>query len=228
MTTPWIILDVATAPLLNAAEYLDGAIKAPSHYKDPDKITAYIAEKEAERLAMAATDLDLAQITGAAWLTGDDEGEGDVSHILAGIPDTAEAVIIHDLAVMLSVRPTIITFGGFHFDLPLLMRRARYLGVDFPTINLDRYKSPHLDLCEILSDRNPQRRRSLQFYAKRLGWTDLVKPLSGAEEARVLETGRWEELAASLRHDVTATYRLACWLGVIQPVRTADEQLVIG
>lgn len=214
MLTNWIVLDVATAPLPDAETYLDGAVRAPSTYKDPEKIAAYIAEKQAERLQMAATDVDLARVTGIGMMTS-------VSGQLAGIelcedigPERGR---LGWVAAHLARRPSIITFGGFNFDLPLLMRRARYLGVDFPTLNLDRYRSDHVDLCEVLSDRNPQRRRSLQFYAKRLGWTDISKPLSGAEEARVPETGKWDELAASLRHDVTATYRLAQWLGVIQP-----------
>lgn len=212
MLTNWLILDVASAPIPDAASYVEGQVKAPANYKDADKIAEYVREKEAERVAMAATDIDLARVTGFGAVT---ENGGTLTATLA---ESGETLLMRDLAAELSKRrPTIVTFGGFAFDLPLLMRRARYLGVDFPSINLDRYKSPHIDLCELLSDRNPQRRRSLLFYAKRLGWTDISKPLSGAEEARVPETGQWDELAASLRHDVTATYRLACWLGVIQP-----------
>lgn len=217
MLTNWLILDVASAPIPNAAEYVEGAIKAPSNYRDVDKIAEYIREKEAERVAMAATDIDLAVVTGASWR--DDSGCEFMSAVESG-----EAWIFKLLAQHLqNHRPTIITFGGFNFDLPLLMRRARYLGVGFPALSLDHYKSPHVDLCELLSDRNPQRRRPLSFYVKRLGWTDIVKPLSGAEEAQVPQTGRWDELAASLRHDVTATYRLACWLGLIQPADTRPE-----
>jgi len=84
-----------------------------------------------------------------------------------------------------------------------------------------------VDLCEILSDRNPQRRRSLDFYCKRMGWDDLnPKPLSGADEAQVHVTGRWDELEASILRDVTATCRLASWLDVIAapvPEMSADQ-----
>jgi DNA polymerase elongation subunit (family B) len=128
-----------------------------------------------------------------------------------------ERLLIADVADLVS-GATIITFGGHNFDLPLVMRRAQYLGLRFPKLNLDRYKSPHIDLCELLSGRNPQRRRSLGFYAKRMGWTDLTKILSGAEESQVPLTGRWDDLEASIRHDVTATYRLAQWCGVVAPV----------
>jgi hypothetical protein len=220
MITNWLILDIATAPIPDAALYLEGSVKPPANYKDADKIAAYVAEKEAERLAMAATDIDLARITGLGMARAD----GDVISVLGRDGDNEPALLL-DLVAALRSRPTILTYGGFNFDLPLVMRRARYLGVDFPALNLDRYKSPHLDLCDLLSDRNPQRRRSLGFYAKRLGWTDLVKPLSGAEEAKVPQTGQWDELVASLRHDITATFRLACWLNLIQPRPVVTNEL---
>jgi hypothetical protein len=222
MITNWLIVDVASAPIPDAALYLEGSVKAPSNYKDEDKIAAYIAEKEAERLAMAATDIDLAQITGLGLYRPD----GEVVSVLGTGGD--ELVLLRDLAGALRSRPTIVTYGGFNFDLPLVMRRARYLGVEFPALNLDRYKSPHLDLCDLLSDRNPQRRRPLGFYAKRLGWTDIEKPLSGADEAKVQQTGQWDALADSLRHDITATYRLACWLGLIQPHLVEASAEAIG
>jgi hypothetical protein len=49
-----------------------------------------------------------------------------------------------------------------------------------------------------------------------------VKPLSGAEEAQVHESGRWADLELSVRHDLTATKRLAEWLGVIQAATPVD------
>lgn len=206
----YLILDLATAPLPDAARYLEGTVRAPGNYKDPEKIAAYIAEAEADRLSAAALDLDLARITALGFAMGP-----RVIDVRVCREESDERLLIEDVAALLALGPTIITFGGHNFDLPLVMRRARYLGVPFPAINLDRYKSPHVDLCEVLSDRNPNRRRSLQFYAKRLGWDDITKILNGADEAQVPKTGRWDDLEASIRHDVTATYRLAQWCGVI-------------
>lgn len=212
----WLIIDIASAPLPDAETYLEGTVRAPKTYKDPDAIAAYVAEKQAERLQMAATDIDLARITG---LVSRDE-DGDTLDLCRTEDDERRCLAAY--AERLFAGPNLITFGGFNFDLPLLQRRARYLGVNFPKLNLDRFRSPHVDLCEELSDRNPQRRRSLEFYAKRLG-LGITKTLSGAEEARVPDTGQWDELADSLNHDLTATYRLAQWLGYIE--RPAVEQV---
>lgn len=221
-----IVLDIATAPLADADGYLDGVVRAPANYKDAEKIAAYIQEKQAERLAMAGTDVDLARITGIGYTLADESGIA----VRAIKDERAECVVLSELALALTLRPVIITFGGLNFDLPLLMRRARYLGVKFPTISLDRFKSPHVDLCELLCDRNPTRKRSLDFYVKRLGWSDLdPKPMQGADEARVHETGQWDLLEQSIRRDVTATYRLACWLDIVQPeLVMSKEQEVVG
>jgi RNase_H superfamily len=209
MLTNYLVLDVATAPIEGAAGYLEGSIKAPANYKDLDKIAAYVAEKQAERLALAAVDVDLARITAVGLCAL------DVVSVYDARSEEEERALLTTLVEKMDVGQVLVTYGGFNFDLPLLMRRARYLGVDFPTINLDKYRSPHLDVCEWLSDRNPQRRRPLTFYTKRLGWSDLTKPLSGADEARVFETGQWQELVDSVYHDVTALHRLAGWLGLI-------------
>jgi len=208
MLTKYLILDVATAPIDGAAGYLEGSVRAPANYKDADKIAAYVAEKEADRLAMAAVDLDLARITAIGICAGDEVAVYDAQN------EDDERALLTTVATLIPGQ-AIVTYGGFHFDLPLLMRRARYLDVAFPVLDLDKYRSPHVDLCELLSDRNPPRRRSLGFYVKRLGWTDLSKPLSGADEARVFETGEWAALADSVYHDVAAARRLAAWLGVV-------------
>ncbi len=229
MLTNWICLDVASAALPVAETYLDGTVRAPSNYNDQAKIDDYIAEKRAERLAMAAVDIDLAQVTGLALTDDGDPAIVEVRPMYGDNPHgEAQMLMRVERALMARDSVAIITFGGFNFDLPLLMRRARYLNVDFPAINLDRYKSRHVDLCELLSDRNPQRRRSLDFYVKRLGW-DLPKALTGAEESQVPVTGRWDDLAASLRRDVEATYRLAVWAGVIASERPmSPEQAEVG
>lgn len=208
-----LILDLATAALPDAETYLEGTVKAPNNYKQQEAIDAYVAGKKAERLAEAALDIDLARITALGFAIGP-----NVIDVRVCRDEADERLLIEDVAALLTPMPTIVTFGGFNFDLPLVMRRAKYLGVTFPVINLDRYKSPHLDLCEIMSERNPNRRRSLGFYVKRMGWTDLTKLLSGAEESQVPQTGKWDELESSIRHDVTATYRLAEWMGVIPKV----------
>lgn len=221
----FLIIDVASAPIAGAEAFLsDEPIAAPSTYKDPVKIEAYITEKRAERLEKAGLDLDLACLTGVGLMAEDD----DAPSIVTVRDEAAEATVLDLLAKRIGDRPTpmLVTFNGHRFDLPLLMRRAAYLRVPFPALNLDRFRSPHVDLFARLTLNGQVTAHTLGFYARRLGWTDLVKPLSGADESRVPVTGRWDELAASLRHDVIGARRLAEWMGVMEPIARPAEAVV--
>jgi len=72
-----------------------------------------------------------------------------------------------------------------------------------------------------LSDNGKRPFRSLSFYSKRLGWGDLFKPLSGAQEAQAAANGQWDELRASVAHDLEATRRLAVWMHVLTESKVA-------
>lgn len=229
MSDQFLLLDVSSAPIADAVSYLE-PVSAPSNWKDEVKIAAYVAEKTAKELATLALDVDLAQVTGVAWWhTWDDRPQTEVANQAYNM---TEADLLKIVADRIRQTRRVITYGGINFDLPLLMRRARWLGVDFPRLSLkvdynDPVNSPNPDLCEILSDRKWDRRKPLKFYIKRHGWTDISKPLSGSEEARVLESGRWAELEASLHHDITAIHRLSQWLKIWTPTADTQAQEVI-
>jgi len=201
------IIDISTAPIANAAEFI--TVEAPGNYKKPDTIAAYIAEETPKRIAAASTDIDLCRITAVGFY--DSDGESQVSVFKT---EDEEAHTLELLGHGVGRFAGFVTYNGHAFDLPVMMRRAKYLGVPFPAINLDRYKSPHRDLMLELSDRNPSRYRSLEFYKKRLGMDVGQKPMTGEEESRVFETGKWDELAASVAHDVEVLRRLAIWWGI--------------
>lgn len=206
-------LDISTAPLHNAVEFILPG-HPPANYKKPEAIADWQAADVAEKLAKAALDPDLCRITGWALMHKDGP---KTSHEQVSIQrESEEFDAVETIANLFKHGDTAITYNGRSFDIPVLKRRAMYLRVKFPDISTDKYKSPVIDLMTLLSDHNPQRVRSLDFYIKRLGWTDLdPKPLSGADEARVFETGQWDLLAQSLQRDVTAIHRLAQWLGVL-------------
>jgi hypothetical protein len=206
-----IVLDVASAPVANVEDYI-GTPKPRKGTKDEDKQQEQIAAKRQALIESAGLDLDLARLTGIGKSLDGGPVEIDLCRTEAD-----ECMVLRNLAAFLSTPSyRLVTYGGFNFDIPLLMRRARYLGVKFPIVNLDRYRSPHHDLLLDLSDRDKQRYKPLGFYVRRLGM-DLQKPLDGAEESRVHDTGKWVELEASILHDVTATTRLAQWMGVLAP-----------
>jgi DNA polymerase elongation subunit (family B) len=210
-----IILDVATCPLPEAAQWLsDEPIEAPAHYKNPDAIAGYVKAEQAKRLERAALDPDCCMISAVGWFNEDMPENPTVRTI----QQYDETELLFAVGALLRHYGRCITFNGLKFDLPILQRRAWYLGVDLD-LNLDRYKTTHIDLYDKLINRGLSSAHSLSWYRKRFGWTDIPeKPLRGAEEAKAPALGKWDELIASVRHDVQVTARLAERLRVISGV----------
>jgi len=208
-----LFLDIATMPIDGVSTYLEEPT-APANYKDPDKIAGYVADAKAKAAAEAALDPDLGRISAIGYYV-----PGEAIQVMRCPTEDAERSALLYLAgtfldnTSVSYRH-LVGYNSLKFDWPFLIRRAAYLDVPLE-LNLDRYKTPHVDLTERLTHRGALRMRSLGFYVRRLGWTDLAKPLSGAEEALAPSLGRWEELDVSIRHDVEATARLAAWLNVV-------------
>jgi predicted PolB exonuclease-like 3'-5' exonuclease len=218
----YLVVDVATAPVTNVTDYVSrDQFDAPSNYVDPVKIERAINDAYAKGIEMAGVDVDLAQISGIGFQWSDEYHSAPMVLTArpvdgAETPEMRETWMIAALADAMRRLPDyfLCTFNGLAFDLPLLERRALYLGVPFPRLNLDRYRTPHKDMLEELTYRGRLKSRSLAWYAKRHGWTDIAKPLTGEQESKVFETGQWDELVQSITHDVTATLRLAKWWGI--------------
>src|SRR5262245_21213966 len=137
---PLMVLDVATAPIANAADYEPEAIKAPKNYKDAAKILEYEDKQRAKVGEDAALDFDLSRITGIGTL---DPALGPEPAIALFRTDGEEKYGVQALADLVFGTPdlTLVTFNGMAFDLPALMRRARYLGLTFPRFQLEHWKS---------------------------------------------------------------------------------------
>lgn len=208
MAKPYLVIDIATAPIEDAAQYLD-PVSAPVNYKDPEKIAAYVKEKETEQAERAGLDIDLCQITGVGIM--DASGYASIKTRKVN----TEAELLEWVDDQLHGRVAV-SYNGLKFDWPVLMRRAVYLDVPFQPINLDRYRSEHIDVYDRMTNHGVLPSKSLRFYANRFGWLDIEKPLDGAAEAKVLMTGEWASLERSIHHDVTACYRLAQKIGAIR------------
>ena len=206
------IIDIATAPLPDAESFI-GPVSPRKGTKDEAKQQAQIAEKRAAILETAACDPDLCRITAVGFWAPE---SGISVELCRDEIEEGRQLVALASGFDLSDGYHAITFNGQSFDLPILQRRAKYLRIRFPKLNLDRYRSPHLDLMQELSDRDPRRVRSLEFYRRRLNLGP-DKPMSGADESRVFETGDWIGLEASVRHDVTTILGVARWLGILPP-----------
>jgi len=207
-----LILDIETFALDDAAEYIDEPT-APANYKDQEKIAAYVADAKAKAISKCALDVDLCRIVAIGY---------------SGIAGTGVEVCGHEnqerglLAEMWIAATKLGQYDGFcgfnilAFDLPVLIRRSQYLGVDVPrmALNLDKYRTPHIDLMERLSFNGKVKYRSLDFYCRRFG-ISVPDDTSGKDIDALVRAGDWAAVEAHCRADIQKTRLLAERLGVL-------------
>lgn len=206
----YLITDLETLPDESVRPLLD-PVKAPSNYKKPEAIAAAIAEKETERNEKLALHPDYCRIAVLGY------------HVVGGGDPVAE--VCFDAADEISALkrfwqayegPTrLVTFFGLKFDLPILMRRSLYLGVPYPTLNLDKFRTPHIDICQKLSFNGAIETHSLNFYCRRLGIL-IDDPVSGADVGRLWAEGNHAAVIDHCLADLGKTHALANKLGLLQ------------
>ena len=205
-----IIVDIETAPIADAARYLDPSdIAAPANWKDPEKIAAYCVEKQAELVSKAALDLDLCRIVALGYMAEDDSE----ATVLLCKDEQMEYDALTTWWTVLDERSTI-GYNSLGFDLPIIQRRSLYLGIDAPILNLDKYRSPHIDLQQWLSLNGTKTYRKLGWYAKRFGLDVPKDDTSGKDIGAMVTAGNWNGIAAHCRADVMTTRALAVRMGL--------------
>lgn len=193
------------------------SFKAPSNYKDPDKIAAKEAEHESDVMSRAALDPVLSEILAIGY-----------------IKDGQKVILSGDEAQMLKdfwweVRKVVNSYGklvGFNiigFDLPFLIRRSWVHNVPYAeSIRRGRYYSDNLvvDLAEIwrLGDKNTF--ISLDRISRLLGIGE--KSGSGKDFAALWESDR-EAAIAYLHKDLELTEKLAYRLNAVSNDTTRAE-----
>lgn len=216
-TSP-IVLDIETAGLPNAADYLD-PVTPDARLKDPDKIAADIEAKTAARLENLALDWNVGRIVAIGTWTAQ---HGTVAMVC---PDeAAERAALTSFWISQKYR----TMVGYHikgFDLRYLVQRSRYLDVPHPSLNLGKYgRSEIVDLYLELTFGDGHydtgaMKRSLGAFAKRFGLpvTDTIK---GSEIPALVAAGEWAAVESHVRADVATTLALARRLGVVSAEAT--------
>jgi len=237
--TRFRICDVETLAHERASEWLEPMgpdpkllepIEPDSRLKDPVKVEANLADVERRRLARVgeieasileraaerderlALDVDCNRIVCLGYK---DLDGGDPTVDICKDED-AEAAALDKFWFSHSQYYTrLVTFYGLSFDLPVLMRRSLYLGVKYPTLNIDRYRTNHIDICQKLSFNGALKPRSLKFYCKRFG-IQTGDPFDGADVAQMVKEGRWDDIAAHCIADIGATHAIAERLGLLE------------
>lgn len=171
--------------------------KPPANLKDQAKIEAAIAEKKAEQIEMAALDPDYGKILSIGYAAGPDM---PISVTLVGEsvcvewdPETGNEVSFREVTeadVLTEFWEAFARCGGncvgyniLSFDLPYLLRRSMYLGVQVPYFPvLARYRNePVTDLMAILCNWDSYKAKSLKQMARLLGITPLCPDADGSK-----------------------------------------------
>lgn len=220
----YVILDVETCAVDSAGGFIEKP-SAPSNYKDPEAIAKYVANAERGLIDRAALDIDLARIACLGyWDCSDRLSEPQV---ISAENEDEERRLLAAFFADLSIDPTrvrLVTFNGFKYDLPLIARRAAYLGLPTWRPNIDKYRSINIDLWQLLSNNGATPAHGLSWYIKRLGWTDLEDKTKGKDMPELIRTGDWAAVEAHCLNDLKATHRLARWCGVELP---AIEEAIV-
>ncbi len=202
------VFDIEMAPLADAEVYLP-LPKPRANLKDPVKIEADMREKTAALLDRAALDPDLCRIVAAGW---DCDGTAE-SAVCA---DAAQERLLLERFWKQSQGATLVGFNCLSFDLPVLLRRSLYLGLQAPHFSLNKYRSGNIvDLMQVLAYQGTLTYRSLGFYCKRFE-IRVPDEVTGTEIAALVEAGEWTKVHDHVRTDVAKTAELARRVGVLR------------
>jgi len=186
--------------------------KAPSNYKDADKIAAYIADKKIEQVASAALDADLNKVTAISLRHGI---EGKTEVYLIGDDETKDEKALLSLfwSHFLFENGRTVGFNTIGFDLPVLMRRSFDYGIQIPCHppNLAKYQiEPTTDLMGILFNWGSY--RGLKWTCARYGIDNPLPELDGSmyadmdQETKRLYSGNDIHLTVGLLKRMAGIY----------------------
>lgn len=228
-----LVLDIETAPDEMAVQRKVAdppMFSAPSNYKDPAKIEAYVAERAASWAGEVREKAALSPTTGrvvAVGLWGLSTPAPEVK-VEADFPNYGEPKLLDWAQGVLAERRTVVTFNGSAFDLPFLRARFLKYGIPIPRILLPqpRYKvGRHVDLREWLTAWNNHATGTLEDWCFALvpGYVGHKGGLSGEDVAHLVQVGEWEVLRGYCRRDVEATKSLFVAVGPLLDAARAVE-----
>lgn len=233
------VIDLETVRLPDAEQYLDplpiipppdlSLITPAKNLVDPAKVAADIEKRKqaaiaahveqcaeqiqrrAEMLDRCSLDADLCQIVAIGY-----QREDWNEPVVQLLGDQPEHFMLsrtwHELGQHVTIG-----YNTIGFDLPVLLRRSLYLGVQHPFVNLDKYRTNHIDLQMRLSYNGAIKFRPLSFYCKRFGIA-CDDQTSGKDIGAFVAAGEWDKVAAHCKADVLKTKALAERMGLLTPM----------
>jgi len=226
-THGYVVFDIETAAGPQADEYwAKKKIKAPSNWKDEEKIKAHEAEKRLELRDKSGLYPWTAVVT--TIVAKDKDG----LHRFYGNDEKTVLVNFGDYVSSLEARygkVQLIGKNARNFDVPFLVGRylAHDLGVPY---SIKPTQEPR-DIDECFGYSSQSIRGSLSDYAFMLGIKGKTSHGSNAQamyDATALDDSKWDELVEYCAQDVMITHEfLERYMKTFQPTSVAERKLVI-
>jgi len=193
-----IALDLETSLLIDepVLTSMKADVKAPSTWKDPVKIAAEVARKQAAMLEGAALSALTGQVC-AVSLAFMDTKDREWSHtVFTG--EKGEEALLHEFAEWLDFDQDDLirwlTFEGQRFDFPFLLPRLAAYGIELPVPLPMRDWKRHVDLSLILGE------GSLDAWSKRLLGRGKLRDAS--EIPGLAAAGEWGEIRTYCENEI--------------------------
>jgi len=126
-----------------------------------------------------------------------------------------------------ALRPTLVTFNGNGFDLPVLRYRAMVNGIAAPGLTsrpyFKRYDQAHVDLCDELASFQSNAKAPLDDLCKMMGLPGKPEGIDGSKVWEHVRAGRIQECANYGETDVVNTYRVWLRYELFRGALTAEQ-----
>ena len=108
---------------------------------------------------------------------------------------------------------TLCGWNVVEFDLPCLLKRSLFLGVEAPQFELTKFRHPDvLDLMQVWSVRGLLRPKSLDFVCRRLG-VDIPDLGTGKDVGHWVTNGQWDNVRVHCEADILRLWAVSHRLG---------------
>lgn len=203
-----LVVDLETISIDDAARYVKPAANLVDEAKK--------AKSVEERALKAALNPWLCRIVALGWC----EETDDTEQVELCNNEATEARVLREFWEIATDERgklrSLVFFNGLSFDGPVLAARSLLLNVRHPELNLDRYRSPHIDLFQKLTWGDREKALSLKVFCERFG-INTDDAFTGALVGQLHADGDWESIRRHCASDVRLTRQLAERLGVLKP-----------
>lgn len=168
-------------------------VRVDSRLKDPEKIAAQRAEKEAQQIEKMGLDKTTALICCITTI----DVENEICKSIQLDPETMdERALLESFWEIAHPFTRYITFNGISFDVPMLLFRSMVNSIQ-PSVRISTRKyqiTNHLDLRALLNDWDMRASGTLDFYSRVILGESKADGMDGSFVQSMFDVGAYDEI----------------------------------